>query len=404
MNPATNVHDPDVPRGAQPIATLVRASLATTIAVFPVFLLGALAVFMRRDLQYSTTMLGGFVSLWYFASAASSVWGGRLAERMGSGRGMATAAIGSVISLLGIALLAHRWWHLIPFLIVGGIANAITHPTANLALVRGIPEGRMGVAFGAKQSAVPVASLLGGLAVPVVGLTLGWRWGFIGAALLAVLFILSLPRGPRLTSIPPRRGRKGDVSIPPLVLLGLAGGLGVMATNPLAIFYVESAVSQGFSPAFAGIALAIGSLVAIAFRVIWGWIADRRAGSRLVLVSILAAAGAVGVTLLGQATSVWILAIATLLSFGAGWGWAGLLQVTVVTVNPGAPAEATGIVMTFMRIGGILGPLLMGALADRTSFAVTWVVGGALLLASAISVHFARFMIRRDIMQRSAVD
>lgn len=385
----------------RPMLTLVRASAATTIAVLPVFLLGALAVLVREDLEFSETLLGAAVSIWYVLSSMTSVWGGRLSERLGANRAMVLSASFSVLSLLGIAAVANRWWHLLPFLLIGAAGNAMAHPTANLALARGMPASRMGVSFGFKQSAVPLASFVGGFAVPAVGLTLGWRWAFAGGALLAAAFIATLPRTPRHTPIPPRRGRTGDVAMAPLIVLGFAGGIGVMATNPLAIFYVESAVAQGFSVSLAGVALAFGSAMSIVFRVIWGWVADRRRGGTLMLISILATAGGVGVILLGQAHSMGILFVATVFAFGAGWGWAGLLQLAVVTLNPGAPAEATGIVMTFMRIGGTVGPLLIGALADRTSYGVTWLVGGALLFASAIGLQGARLLIQRDIATRT---
>ena len=34
-----------------------------------------------------------------------------------------------------------------------------------------------------KQAAVPVAGIVAGLAVPAVGLTVGWRWAYAGIGL-----------------------------------------------------------------------------------------------------------------------------------------------------------------------------------------------------------------------------
>jgi MFS family permease len=398
--------DVSPPVGAPPrlFVTLLRASFATTIAVLPVFLLGALAVFIREEFGFSETLLGSLVSVWYVMSSVSSVWGGRLTERLGAGRAMAVAGMFSMVSLLGIAVVARTWWHLLPFLLVGSLGNAIAHPTANLSLARDIPIARMGFAFGVKQSAVPLASVLGGFAVPAIGLTLGWRYAFGLAAFLAALFVMSLPKTQRRPPATSKRpDRTGDIALAPLVILGLAGGLGTMATNPLAIFYVEGAVAQGFSAALAGSALALGSMTAIVFRVIWGLVADRWSGSRLTLVSLLTAVGAVGLVLLGQAHSLWSLALATFLAFALGWGWAGLFQFAVVKINPAAPAEATGIVMTFMRFGGILGPLTIGALAERTNYGFTWFIGGVILLCSSMMVQVARVKIRSDIRSRAPV-
>src|SRR5690606_19508698 len=46
---------------------------------------------------------------------------------------------------------------------------------------------RQGIAFGIKQSAIPLATLLGGIAVPAITLSVGWRWTYVAGATFAVL-------------------------------------------------------------------------------------------------------------------------------------------------------------------------------------------------------------------------
>ena len=53
---------------------------------------------------------------------------------------------------------------------------------SNTSLSRQVPAGRQGLSFGVKQAAIPVSTLLAGAAVPVVALTVGWRWAFVLAA------------------------------------------------------------------------------------------------------------------------------------------------------------------------------------------------------------------------------
>jgi hypothetical protein len=44
-----------------------------------------------------------------------------------------------------------------------------------------------------KQAAVPAATLLGGIAVPVVALPLDWRWVYAGGAFAALAAIAVAP-------------------------------------------------------------------------------------------------------------------------------------------------------------------------------------------------------------------
>ena len=45
-----------------------------------------------------------------------------------------------------------------------------------------------------KQAAIPAATLLSGLAVPLVGTTIGWRWAFTGCALGALAVACTVPK------------------------------------------------------------------------------------------------------------------------------------------------------------------------------------------------------------------
>ncbi|MEJ3652348.1 hypothetical protein WEH80_05010 [Actinomycetes bacterium KLBMP 9759] len=55
--------------------------------------------------------------------------------------------------------------------------------------------------------------------------------------------------------------------------------------------------------------------------------------------------------------------VGTILAFGPGWVWPGLLQFAVVRPNPSAPAAATSIVQVGVYAGGFLGPVDFGFIA-----------------------------------------
>lgn len=383
---------------------MAAAAVSTTLGTLPVFLLGGLAVLVRADLGFSETQLGAAATVFFASSACCGVLAGRTSERFGPTAATISAALVSALVLVGTATVGN-YAALLALLVAGGAANAFSQLGSNLALARAVPEDRQGLAFAVKQSAIPIATLLGGLAVPLVGLTVGWRWGFAGGAGIALAYPLLVRRG----AGPPaahRRApgtplRQGDAAAGPLVVIALGGALGAAATNAFGAFLVEGAVVSGLGPGAAGSLLALGSAVGIAARLAVGVLADRRDGGHLPVVAAQCAIGAAGMALLAVPAPAALVA-GTLLAFGFGWSWPGLLTFAIVRLNPGAPAAATGITQTGVFAGGALGPLVFGATVEASGYPVAWSCAAAALLAGAAFVLLGRQLLTADLAARRA--
>ena len=374
---------------------ILLAVAVATVGVLPAFLTGGLAVQMREELSFGAAALGLAVAAFFASSSLASAVMGRLVERIGSHLGMRLAAVGSAAALLGVALLARSWTALVACLVLGGLANAISHPATNLSLAREVPAGRQGLSFGVKQAAIPAATLLAGLAVPGIAVTLGWRWAFAGGAVLALAIAFLVPAGTPGNVVRPKEGARGkDASFTPLVLLALGIGLGSTATAPLGAFIVESSVAAGLRVDTAGLLLALGSAVNIIVRVVFGHLADGMSGGRLRLVAGMLGIGIVGFALLATGERGLIVPGA-LLAFGAGWGWPGLFNFAIVKTNPGAPAAATGVTQTGASGGAALGPLVFGLTVEATSYDLAWLVSGAIALAALTAMLVGRRMLLR---------
>jgi MFS family permease len=375
---------------------VLLAVAVATAGVLPAFLTGGLAVQVRGELDFGAGALGVAVAMFFVTSSLASAVMGRVVERIGAHRGMRLAAAGSAASLLGVALLATSWAGLVACLILGGLANALSHPATNLSLAREVPAGRLGLSFGVKQAAIPAATLLAGLAVPGIAVTLGWRWAFVGGAALALAVAFLVPAGaPGGTVRRPKEAREKDARVAPLVLLALGIGLGSTATTPLGAFLVESSVASGLRVETAGLLLAAGSAVNIIVRIVFGHLADGMSGGRLLLVAGMLGIGVVGFVLLATGESALILPGA-LLAFGAGWGWPGLFNFAVVKTSPNAPAAATGITQTGASGGAALGPLVFGLVVEAASYDTAWLVSGAMALAALGTILAGRRMLLRD--------
>ena len=355
----------------QSLRTAVASLIALVMSVMPAFMLGGVAVLVRQDLGFSESRLGIAVSSFYASSTLVSVAGGRLSERLG---GVAAARLGVIVStaaLLAVAAMTQTWWHLLVWMSLAGAANAVIQPATSLALAEAIPLHRQGIAFGFKQTNAPVATLIAGASAPVIGVTHGWRWSFATVAVIAILFLVVAP-----STSGGRPAPASGVGPPPprraLLLIAVGGGLGVATAMALVGFYVESAVSAGYSIELAGLCLAIGSAVGTVARVFWGWLADARGSNGLRLVGLMLCVGAIGFALLGVVRSPGMLIAVTISIFVLGWGWVGLLLFAVARISPGATGYATGIVNAGTSFGGILGPFAFGVLVEQAGYPTAW--------------------------------
>ena len=375
-------------RDATPVRAAAGAITVTTVAVLPVFLTGALAVQISGEMGFDPSGLGLVVALYFGVSALCSLPVGRLVERWGGAVTSRIAVLGVAVVMLVLALGASSFTSLVAILLCSAWCNVMGQLASNLTLARSVPAHRLGLSFGVKQAAIPVATLLAGAAVPGVALTVGWRWAYVIAAGLAVLALLGVPRGgaPHVPAPKPPPGERATLA---LAVLGMGSGLGAGAANALGIFLVAAAVDRGIAPGTAGLVLTFGSVVGLVGRLLHGWLADRRTGGHVAFVAGSMAIGAVGLVLLAVPGTP-ALVVGTILGFGLGWSWPGLMQFAVVRLNPSAPAASSAIVQTGVYAGGFAGPIAFGFVAAHTSFPTAWSTAAATMVAAALLVVLGR--------------
>ena len=375
-------------------------AVATAITL-PTFLVGTLAVQIRASLHFDPIDLGIVVGCSYAASAVFAIPSGNLAEQFSGLRMLRYSAMVSAVALMLIATLVQSWPELAAALVIAGAASSSGQTAANLFLSRRIEAGHQGLAFGIKQASVPLASLLGGVSVPVVALTVGWRWAFVIAAVIAVISFLLLPH-PRLSMAAHRAAaavRPRHEPTAPLVALALGFGLTQTACSSLGAFLVVSAVAEGIGVAQAGLVAAMASTGAIAVRVLVGFLADRRQGRHLVFVVVMMLIGAAGFSFMAWGSAVRSPALfvpGAVVAFAVGWGWNGLFNFAVVRTHPHSPARATGITQTGGRLGSVIGPLVFGLLVVHGGYSGAWAVaGGEMLLGASVMLVARRLLVSR---------
>ena len=385
------------PRPAGSRSAAAAAVAVTTAGVLPVYLIGVLWVQVRADLGFGTSLLGILVSCFFATSAVSAFTAGMVVRRFGTSPVVRLSALVGAASMLVIALAAQYTVVLVAALVVGGWGNGIGQPASNDLIARAVSADRHGLAYGTKQAAIPLSTMIAGVAVPVVAIPLGWRPAFAIAAGLALLVLLIVPSGARLP--PPGSSRPSEAAgpfrRPPLVVLAVGLALGAATGNALGSFFVATAVDSGIAPATAGVLAAVASGVGAASRILMGWLADRVRARWLVVVATQMALGGLSYALLSTGVEL-LIAAGAVLGYCTGWAWAGLVTYSVARMHPGMTARATSITQGGIGAGAALGPFLFGLVASATSYSVAWYGTAAMSAVAGAVVLQGRRMLMRE--------
>ncbi len=390
---------PDARRGG-PRDFIVSAVIGT-VASLPVFLVGTLALEIRKSLHFGTDMLGITVAAYYLGAAAASLPGGRLSEQVGGIRVMRNSVLLLTILLLTINFAVDSLAALIVVMVLCGLIGGALQPALNLFLARRVTPDSQGLAFGIKQAAIPLSSALGGMAVPAIALTIGWRQAFGAAALIAVISYVFIPK-PRRTVSDSKSGTvaNADIRIPKnaLMILAAAIAFGMLAASGLSSFWVTFAVQNHMSKASAGWVAGVAGMLTVAARVSVGIVADKRQKRHFVTISWMLFAGALGYAMLflGNHTGQeWLIVIGMMTALGIGWGWNGLFNYAVVKNCATAPARATGVTQVGGRLGAVVGPLVVGFSVTHGSFNLAWAICGVSMLFAGMLMLLGRHLLMK---------
>lgn len=383
---------------------IVIATSATVVCALPMMLTGGLAVQMTQELGFGVAALGVLIAVFRGTSAGTTFLWGKATDRFGAVVALRVAVVLSTVACIGVASSESYGW-LVGWMVVGGSGIAVALPATNRLIVNSVPLERRGFGFGVKQSSLPTAGVLAGLSVPLIALTIGWRYAFALGSLLAIGVLIGIGK----RSPGARRAARNRPKPPPverralITVMAVAFGIGNFASSAMPAFYVDAAVDAGTSASLAGTVLAAASIGAIIVRFTSGVASDRIAAGHLYLCTGLLTVGAVGLGLLASGRPG-MMAAGVLVGMGGVWGVTGVFWYALMRAYPDAPGTATGVVATVGHAGGTLGPLAVGAIAETFSYAAAWTTAGVAALAAATAMALAsRSLKRNPTIQASAM-
>jgi FSR family fosmidomycin resistance protein-like MFS transporter len=388
-------------RRADDFRLMTAVSAAHFVSHYYILVLPPVFAFVRAEYGVSYTELALALAVFNIVSAVLQTPAGFLVDRFNArlilGAGLLIGAAG-----LMIAATVHSYWVLVAMFGVMGVGNTVYHPADYALLSRHVSPARISQAY----SVHTFAGLLGSAAAPAGMLFMhslfGWRGALISAALLGIVVALPLllqrdsaidqaAAKPR-SNAPADTGWRLLLSTPILInflffTLIAFGNYGLMNFAVVAL-----GALHGTPAATANTALSANLFMAAIGVLIGGLIASRFSRHGLVVTLGLLAAGLS--TLLISASDLGAALLILIMSFtGMCFGIVMPSRDMIVrsVTPPGAFGKVFGFVTNGFNIGGILSPLLFGALMDHGApRLVFWVIAASTVACVATVASLPR--------------
>jgi MFS family permease len=385
----------DAPRAGH-VRVVGVVSAAHFVSHYYILLLAPLLPFVRADYGVSYTEIGVALAAFNTVSAVLQTPAGFLVDRLGA-RILLIAGLLLGAAAFIVAGLVHSFWVLVAMFAVAGVGNTVYHPADYTLLSQHVPSARIGQAF----SVHTFAGMLGSAVAPPTLLMMhavwGWRGAFIGAGILglAVAALLLVIRDAPSAAAHPAKANEaaqpGSIrlltSAPILLNLGFFTLLAMMSGGIYTYSVPAFGALYGTPVATANAALT-GNLLLSAFGVLAGGLLVART-SRHGLVAAVGLAFMAAFTLLVGEIDLGTVALIGAMS-AAGF-FSGVIMpsrdmIVRAVTPPGSFGKVFGFVTTGFNLGGIVSPLLFGAIMDRGNPRLVFLTVAALTLMAILTV------------------
>ena len=379
------------------IRVVGAVSAAHFVSHYYIILLAPLMPFVRTEYGVTYTEIGLAFAAFNIVSAVGQTPAGFLVDRIGA-RALLIAGLLTGAAALILAGLINSFWVMVAMFAVAGVGNTVYHPADYALLSQHVPSDRIGQAFSVHTFAGMLGSAVAPASLLVMQSQWGWRGAFIGAAVLgvAVALLLLLVRegatttpqvGTRSVSDSPDAGWRLLLSAP--ILLNLAFFI-LLATISGGL-YNYSVVALGAlygTPVTTANAALTGNLLLSAAGVLVGGLLVTRTKRHGLVATLGLSAMALSVVLIAlvDLSSLALIAAMSLAGLFSGVIMPSRDMIVREVTPPGSFGKVFGFVTTGFNIGGIVSPLIFGAVMDHGSPRMVFLLVVAFTLLGILTV------------------
>jgi MFS family permease len=355
-------------------------SAAHFVSHYYLLLLAPLLPAVRADFGVSYTEIGFALAAFNIVSSVLQIPMGFLVDRLGARMLLIGGLLIGALAFI-VAGMTGSFWLFVAMFAVAGIGNTVYHPADYALLSHHVPSERIGQAF----SVHTFAGMLGGAVAPASLLFMqnlwGWRGAFIGAGIIglaAALLVLLVREYPAGTSKPQPAGggaaKKDSASWSLLlstpILANLVFFMLLAMMNAGISNYSVVALGAGYgTPVTIANAALTGYLMMAALGVLAGGILVVRTERHALVAAIGLLLAALLTAVLAETTltSLPLIALLSTIGFVSGVIMPSRDMIVRAATPAGSFGKVFGFVTTGFNVGGIIAPLLFGAVMDHGS-------------------------------------
>ena len=373
-------------------SNLAMISGIAFIAISPLYLYGALSVQITEGLKYRPSFHGLGATSFYLVAAVFAVSLGRTTDRLDPVITLRLAIIMTIISNLGITF-SNSLVMICASLAIGGLGNALATPGIAQLVQERIELKKQGLAYGFKQSATGLSTLLGGAAIPFVALDNQWRYVFGLGVLFAlgILFKLNRMSSSKLSDLRTTNSKELRASqakikhsySPEVKLISTSFAIGAAVGAGLITYLPLSNAEVGLKPTESSLVLILASSSSLITRFVVLLYMDRTNIDSIRICIVMMFLGSIG--LFGLSTmSNRVITISSVISYAFGWGWIGLITYKMLRISDGNLGSNVGLMQAAAAVGSISGPIALGAAYELSGFALMWQISAFGLVLSLL--------------------
>jgi DHA1 family multidrug resistance protein-like MFS transporter len=369
-----------------PLIVMIACIMMGTGIVAPILSLYA------QTLGVSSTLVGTLVTIFGVGRLVANMPAGYLSQRIGRRPLLAAGPLIVAVSAAGAALTSD-FTTLLIWRFLQGVGSGVYVTTSMAALADISPPasraGNLALYQAALQLGATMGPAFGGYLANLFGYTAPfWAYmvvGLLAATLAIVAFEDTLNKVEARKPLPSAVSRRGMMTAPFTAVCLLSGV--VFFTRAATLFQLIPLLGSetfGLSVGQVGLALTVNALMNFAALPFATPLTDRVGARAVVFWSTLASAGSLA--LVYAAPSVpWFWLAVVLLGFTSGISYPATSAFTISSLPRERYGPGMGVQRTFGDVGFVVGPVVVGALADASGghFSGTMLNVG-LLVASAI--------------------
>jgi MFS family permease len=380
------------------IRLIAVISAAHFVSHYYILILAPLLPFVREAYGVSYTEIGLALTTFNVVTGALQTPAGFLVDWLGA---RVILIIGLLIGATAFVVvgMVDSFWVLVAMFGLAGVGNTVYHPADYTLLSQHVPAERIGQAFSIHTFAGMMGSAFAPTSLLMMQSVWGWRAAFIGAGLFgfAVAAILMLVRdnAPAHAAAPvakasedkPAEGWRLLMTAPILMNMFFFVLIAMISGGMFNYSVVALGALYGTPPAVANSALS-SLLLLSAFGVLVGGVIATRVSRHAWVAALGLAAMALTAALVAQVDMNTVLLVLVMTAFGFFYGIIMPSRDMIVreVTPPGSFGKVFGFVTTGFNIGGIVSPLIFGAIMDHGSPRLVFVAVAAFALLSVFTV------------------